>query len=65
MVSMALVEAVEGKLRLQGKADLADVIQTARTSTPKKLTKIVTVVDRTPAGNSGGLSGGINILKVE
>jgi hypothetical protein len=59
------VEAVTQKLRdtnIQEKIDLADTIESAKDS--GNLTKIVTVIDRTPQGNSGGLLGGINIFRI-
>ena len=49
-------------LESQGKADLANKIDTVRGA--GKLTKVVTVIDRTTSSNVDGLIGGITIVKV-
>jgi|GEM_PF-1988564 len=56
------VDFVVTKLYNDDKFDLAKKIEDAKDL--GKLTKVVTVVDRTTAGNFDGLIGGISIIKV-
>lgn len=56
------VDFVADKLEIDGNAALANIIRDAKDT--GKLTKVVTVVDRTTGGNANGLLGGIAIVKV-
>jgi len=60
----AWVDYVVVQLKTQGKNDLADKIEFAKNQVPSKLTKVVTVIDRTTSSNADGLIGGVTVVRV-